>query len=197
MEAQEKNLSHTESLAIIQNMIATAKNNLTDNGFHFMLWGTLVIAASLAQYLLAEVFSCQYNYIPWYIMPVIGVPAAFIYEANKKKHEKVKTHFDSIFGYLWSAVAISIFLIIFISIKSGLSPIPFILAIVGLGTFVSGNILNFKPLVFGSIVFWIAAVACSFVDPIMQLLINGIATFIGYIIPGIILWRNYKAETHV
>ena len=55
MEAQEKSLSHTESLAIIQNMIATAKNNLTDNGFHFMLWGTLVILASISQYVLAVV----------------------------------------------------------------------------------------------------------------------------------------------
>jgi hypothetical protein len=197
MEAQEKNLSHTESLAIIQNMIATAKNNLTDNGFHFMLWGTLVIAASLAQYLLAVVFNYQYNYLPWYIMPAIGIPAAFIYESQKQKHEKVKTHFDSIFGYLWLAVGISIFLVIFISIKGGLSPIPFIMAVVGLGTFVSGNMLNFKPLVFGSIVFWITAIVCCFAEPVLQLLINSIAMFIGYIIPGILLWKNYNAEAHV
>jgi len=197
MEAQEKSLSHTESLAIIQNMIATAKNNLTDNGFHFMLWGTLVILASISQYVLAVVFNYEYNFIPWYIMPAIGVPAAIIYEIRKKKHEQVKTHFDRIFSILWSAVGISIFLVIFISVKAGMSPIPFILAIVGLGTFVSGNILNFKSLIFGSIVFWIAALGASFVPPVTQLLINGIATFIGYIIPGILLWKNYKAETHV
>lgn len=197
METQEKNLSHTESLAIIQSMIATAKNNLTDNGFHFMLWGTLVIAASIAQYVLAAVFSYQHNEIPWYIMTAAGLPIAFIYEASRRKHEKVKTHFDRIFGFLWIAVGVTIFCVIFISIKGGLSPIPFILAVVGLGTFVSGNILRFKAFIFGSIVFWIAAIGASFVDPAYQLLINGVATFTGYIIPGIILWMNYKAETHV
>ena len=35
METTEKNLSPSESLAIIQNMISAAKNNLTDDGFHF------------------------------------------------------------------------------------------------------------------------------------------------------------------
>ena len=76
-------------------------------------------------------------------------------------------------------------------------PIPFILTITGLGTFVSGTILKFKPLTWGGLLFWIAAIGASFVAPINQLLINGIAIFIGYIIPGILLWRNYKAETHV
>lgn len=191
METSEKNLSHDESFAIIQNMIATAKNNLTDDGFHFLLWGILVIGASFAQYFLA-VADYEKNYLPWMIMPAIGIPLAFIYEWRKSKHEKVKTHFDKVFGYLWLAVGVTIFLVIFISVKKQLSPIPFILALVGLGTFVSGNILNFKSLILGSIVFWISAVIACFVSPVEQLLVNGIATFIGYIIPGILLWRNYK-----
>src|ERR1700743_3809048 len=102
METQEKNLSHDESLAIIQNMIATAKNTITDDGFHFMLWGVLVIAASLAQYVLA-VLNYHHNELPWLIMPLIGTPTAFIYEWKKKKTEKVKTHFNRIFGLLWVA----------------------------------------------------------------------------------------------
>jgi hypothetical protein len=197
METTEKNLSPSESLAIIQNMISTAKNNLTDDGFHFLLWGALVIIASFAQYALAQM-QFQANYIPWYIMPVVGIPLAIIYEVRKKKHEKVKTHFDRIFGYLWTAVGITIFAVIFISIKSGInSPIPFILAVVGLGTLVSGGIVRFTPLIIGGVVFWIAAFTACFFEPATQLLINGIATFIGYIIPGVILWRNFKAESHV
>ena len=196
METTEKNLSPNESLAIIQNMISTAKNNLTDDGFHFLLWGFLVMLASFAQYALAKA-NVEANYLPWYIMPAVGVPVAIIYEWRKKKHEKVKTHFDRIFGYLWTAVGITIFAVIFISVKSGLSPIPFVLAVVGLGTFVSGNIVRFTPLIIGGVVFWVAAFGACYTDPAMQLLINGIATFIGYIIPGVILWRNFKAESHV
>ena len=196
METTEKSLTPDESLSIIQNMISAAKNNLTDDGFHFLLWGVLVIIASIGQYVLAEL-NFEANYIPWYVMPVVGVPAAIIYEWRKKKHERVKTHFDKLFGYLWSAVGITIFAVIFLSVKNSLSPIPFILAVVGLGTFVSGNIVRFTPLIIGGVIFWIAAFGASFCQPATQLLINGIATFIGYIIPGVILWRNFKAESHV
>ena len=196
METAEKNLSPTESLAIIQNMISTAKNNLTDDGFHFLLWGTLVIIASFAQYGLATA-GVAHNDLPWLIMIVVGVPAAFLYEWRKKKHEKVKTHFDSIFGYLWMAIGIAIFSVIFIAVKNQISPVPFILAVVGVGTFVSGSIIKFKPLTIGGVVFWVAAFGACFAEPVTQLLINGVATFIGYIIPGVILWRNYKAETNV
>lgn len=64
METSEKELSADKSLEIIQSMIATAKNNLTDDGFHFLLWGVLVIAASLGQYYLAAVVEYENNFIP-------------------------------------------------------------------------------------------------------------------------------------
>ena len=101
------------------------------------------------------------------------------------------------FGYLWSAIAVAIFAVIFIAVKNQVSPIPFILAVVGIGTFVSGSIISFKPLVVGGVIFWIAAIVACFCAPATQLLINGIATFIGYIIPGVILWRNFKTASHV
>ncbi|MDB5282138.1 MAG: hypothetical protein JWO06_1213 [Bacteroidota bacterium] len=197
MQTEEKNLSHTESLAIIRNMITVAKNNFTDNGFHFLLWGVLVILASLGQYFLAVVIQTEHNDLPWLAMPIVGAPIAFIYEWRKGKHEKVKTHFDRIFTYLWMAVGITLFLVIFLSVKNQMSPIPFILTIVGLGAFVSGNILNFKSLIFGAIVFWVAAILAGFAAPLNQLLINAVATFIGYIIPGILLWRSYKTQVNV
>jgi hypothetical protein len=196
METNEKNLSPSESLAIIQSMIATSKNNLTDDGFHFLLWGILVMLASVAQYTLAVVHY-EYNFIPWMIMPLIGAPIAAIYERRKTKHEKVKSHFDIILGYVWMGAMVTTFIVIFASVKNQLAPFPFILAVVGAATFVSGNILKFKSLIFGAVIFWIAAFACVFVDPVMQLLLNAIATFIGYIIPGILLWRGYKAQQHV
>jgi hypothetical protein len=197
MEAQEKNLSQAESLAIIQNMIATAKNNITDDGFHFMLWGVLVIIASIAQYLLATQTSFKHNELPWLIMPLIGLPTGFIYESMKSKKNAVRTRFEEIIGLLWGAAAFSLFIIVFIAVRYGVSPVPFILALIGLATCVTGSILKFKALIFGAFVFWIAAIAACLVDPLYQLLINGIATFLGYIIPGILLWRNYKAQIHV
>jgi hypothetical protein len=196
METSKKELSATQSIDIIQSMIATAKNNLSDDGFHFLLWGVLVIAASLGQYYLAVVHF-ENNFLPWMAMPAVGAPVAMLYEWRKAKTEKVKTLFDNIFGYLWLAAGIAMFLVIYISVKNGVPPVPFILCIVGLATFVSGCILKFKWLILGGIIFWIAAFATTLVEPLNQLLINAIATFLGYIIPGMLLWKDYQKESHV
>ena len=48
----ETNLTQQQSLKIIQEMIATSKNNLKDNSFFFLLWGWLVLIASLSNFAL-------------------------------------------------------------------------------------------------------------------------------------------------
>jgi hypothetical protein len=197
MKTNEKELTAHQSMEIIHSMIATAKNNLSDDGFHFLLWGVLVIMASLAQYYLAVVVEIQYNFLPWMVMPAVGIPAAFIYEWQKKKTEKVKTLFDRVFSLLWLAIGVGMFLLIYISVSNHIPPVPFIMAIVGVGTFVSGAILRFNMLVLGGVVFWLGAFACTLTTPLNQLLINAIATFIGYIVPGVMLWKEYKKENNV
>ncbi|HRG88849.1 MAG TPA: hypothetical protein PLW44_07515 [Chitinophagales bacterium] len=197
MDTTRNTLTADKSMEIIQSMIATAKNNLKDDGFHFLLWGVLVILASLAQYYLAVVAEYPNNFLPWMVMPVIGVPAALIYEWQKKKTEKVKTLFDQVFSWLWLAVGVCMFLVIYISVSNHIPPVPFIMAIVGVGTFVSGTILRFKMLVAGGIIFWLGAFVCTLTTPVNQLLVNAAATFLGYIMPGIMLWKDYKKENHV
>jgi hypothetical protein len=197
METKEKTLTHQESLNIIESMIATAKNRISEDGFHFILWGVLVIIASLANYFLASVLTEGREGLVWLIMPLVGAPIATFYEVRKNKNEKVKTYIDHIYGYMWMAFGFTIFAVIFISVRNGLSPIPFILAQVGFATFVSGVMTKFRALIAGGIIFWVAAFAASYADPAVQLFINAGATFLGYVIPGILLWRNYKLQGNV
>lgn len=84
MEIQDKEISHAQSMQIIQSMIAQAKNKISDDGFHFLLWGILVITASLGQYYLAlhEVVN---NFWPWMVMPLVGMPTAFFTNGVKAK----------------------------------------------------------------------------------------------------------------
>ena len=44
----EQPLSNEKSLQIIQQMISQAKSNITDNGLGWLLWGTMIILASLS-----------------------------------------------------------------------------------------------------------------------------------------------------
>ncbi|MCK9422764.1 MAG: hypothetical protein M0Q38_09205 [Bacteroidales bacterium] len=194
---QKKELSHEESLQVIQEMIDMAKNKITETGFHFLLWGILIIATSLAQYMLITNGMTHVSYWVWAIMPIIGAPVALIYEYRRGKKGKTRSKFDKMYGYLWMGFVITLIVSIFVSLSFGINPIAFILLLVGLATFVSGALYRFAPLIFGSFVFWITAAICPQTDVPNQLLINAFAIFIGYIIPGILLWKRYKETKHV
>lgn len=190
----EKTISHEESLTIIQSMIDRAKSKMSQNGFHFLLWGVLVIAASITQYFLVQGGMGNSSNIVWLIMPAIGVPAGFIYESRRNKSATAQGYNDKTYNMVWLGFGITLGLGIFACVRGGMSPMPIILCIVGLATFISGSIYRFKLLTIGGIVFWAAAIACAFINGPEQLLINAGATFIGYIIPGIALWNNYKKD---
>jgi hypothetical protein len=190
----EKSISHEESLNIIQTMIDKAKNKMSQNGFHFLLWGVLVIAASLTQYALVMQGYGNESNIVWIIMPVIGVPAGFIYEARRNKTATAEGYNDKTYSMVWLGFGIALGVGIFACVSARMSPMPIILCIVGLATFISGTIYRFKLLIIGGIVFWLAAIATVFITGPEQLLINAGATFVGYIIPGIALYNNYKKD---
>lgn len=193
----DKNLTHDESLQIIQSMILTAKNRITENGFHFLLWGILVIIASITQYVLLVSGSGIQSNLSWMVMPVIGLPIAFVYEYRRNRKVRTQGHIDGWYKYLWLGFGITLIIMVLISVIQHMSPIPFILAIVGFATFVSGSIYKFSPLVFGGIIFWIASLLCIVFPGPEQLLINAISTLAGYILPGILLWKKSKNESNV
>jgi hypothetical protein len=62
---------------------------------------------------------------------------------------------------------------------------------------VKGGAAKSKVLMFGAMVNWVGAIA-MFVNKDFRydMLIMAIAIFIGYIIPGIIMWRQYKTQEH-
>ena len=194
---KDQALTHEESLQIIQSMINTAKNKISENGFYFLLWGMLVIIACITQFAMIKMgFGEESNFV-WMVMPIVGVPISLIYGFKQSKKENTKSHTDKLYGSLWLGFGITLGVLIFISINLKVSPIPFILALVGLATFVSGAIYKFTPLIIGGIVFWVSGIACIFFNGPEQLLIDAAATFLGYILPGIILWKKSKTEAHV
>ena len=193
---EEKELTHEESLQLIRGMLDLAKNKISETGFHFILWGILVTSACLAQYFMIQNGMAERSHWVWIFMPVVGMPLAFLYEYRKSRKERTNTRFDRLYGYLWLAFGITLIITIFISIASNIAPVAFILVLVGLATFVSGCIFPFTPLIIGAVCIWIAAVLCPFFNPADQLLINAAAIFVGYIIPGILLWNRSK-RAHV
>jgi hypothetical protein len=183
-----------QSLDVVHEMIAMARSRIVETGFHFLLWGILVIVASLAQHFLLRVGFGEKSNLVWIGMAVVGAPIAIMYEKRRDKQGNGTTRFDRIYAQLWMGFGIALFVSIFVSIAHTVNPIPFILLLVGLATFVSGAILRFTPLVLGAVVFWITAGLSPWFNSMDFLLVYSASIFIGYVIPGLMLRNKNKAN---
>ena len=97
--------------------------------------------------------------------------------------------------YLWMGMGISYFVLSMILTKIGWNSavFPFFIMMYGLGTFISGNIIQFRPLVIGGIIAWVLAIGSVYVDYDYQMLFGAAAILFSYIIPAYML--RYKNKS--
>ncbi len=188
MEQTEKILSPQESLRQIQNTIDLAKRSAQGNGFHFLLWGWLIVIASTANWFLITNPIYPQPEMVWLIMVVVGMPVSLIREwLQAKKKERSSNIIHEWYGWTWLGFGVSMAISIPFATRNGISPIPFILVLTGFATFISGLLLNFKPLLFGAALIWACALWCLFLSPTHHLLMQAVAAAFGYLIPGYLL----------
>lgn len=194
MENKEQSFNEQESLLLIHRMISTAKEEISDNGFFFLLWGWLVFVASISNYILLTVVKYEHNGLPWAILMPLGGVISFIYGARLEKKAKVKTFMDEIMNYVLIAFLVSLFIVLFVMGPVGGFTLayPVILLLYGIWLFVSGGALRFRPLVLGGIINWMCAIAAFFLPFENQLLLLALAVLLGYIIPGHMLKAKYR-----
>jgi hypothetical protein len=195
MEMNEKDAFH-----VIEQMIASAKREVKDNGFYFMFWGWLVFIAALIDYALLKGLIeslTPYHAVTWAIlMPAGGVVTA-IKSINDRKHEsKVKTYVDELLSYVVRAFVISLFIIcLLMPMSENWSAFyPVLLIVYAIWLYIAGGALRFKPLIWGGYANWVLAIASFFVQYDIQLLFLACAVMVGYIIPGHRLKANYDKQ---
>jgi hypothetical protein len=194
---EEKEINPAESLDIINRMINTSKNKLADDGFMFIFWGWLVCIAALTHYVTIRM-NLEQGHLVWPILMPLGGVVSAIYGYRQKKKTQVRTYIDVYLGYLWGAFAIALFFSLAFMYKHGVHNTYFFLMLLyGIATFVSGGLLNFKPLIIGSIVSFFCAAASVYLGEAEQLLIISISLFASYIIPGHLLRAEYKSQNNV
>jgi hypothetical protein len=189
----ETPLNEKESLAIIGSMIAGTRRKLSHDSVHYLLWGWSVLLAALAHFALLQA-SYEHHYLPWAIlMPATGIAAAVI-GSRQAKQSTVKTHIDTAMTYLWLGFLVLLLLVLVASVKMGWeNSYPLIMWLYGLGTFVSGGILKFKPLIYGGIASWILGAFAIFMPFEQQLLLLAAAIVCSYIVPGHLLKASKDA----
>lgn len=182
-------LSAEQSLQLIQSMISKAKDNLQENRFYFLMWGWIAFAGIMGQFILKVVVHYRHHYLPW-LLVIVGVIATIWNVNRQQKKQQVRTYIGESMGHLWLGMGISFFVLSFIiSFKGGpetgwLFSYPFFILFYALGTFVSGKLLQFRPLIWGGISNWLLACASVFFSFDYQMLFAAAAILFSYLIPG-------------
>jgi hypothetical protein len=114
---------------------------------------------------------------------------------GQKKAVISKTFIDTTMGYFWAGWVVSfLIMLLFVNLKHEYNLIlPLSMTMYGLGIFVSGGMVSFRPLILGAIVAWLASVAAFFVHYQIQLMIMAGVVIVAYIVPGHILKNKSKA----
>ena len=185
----DDNFNPHQSLDIIQSMIAKTRSNLGENRFYFLLWGWICFIAFLLQFFLKTVIEYRHHYVVW-LATIPAIIITIVHSSRIDGKARVKTYIGESMGNVWMGIGISFFVLSLIVSnlpKGWLNAYPFFILFYGLGTFISGRILQFKPLVIGGIINWALAILCIYLPFDYQLLMGAAAIFISYIIPGHLL----------
>lgn len=190
MKNQE--INESQSIRIMEQMLAELRSQMVNDSYHFRLWGWLVVTTSLLQYLLLQQdFGTETNWL-WMLMGIIGGVMATLYEKRRSAQQTTESRLRQVNGLLWLSVGITMVVLLFIALYLGQSPLPFILALVGLATFLSGMLDRFGWLIAGGIILWLGAIVSVFVPYPHQLLVYGLSIALGYLVPAVALGKNEK-----
>lgn len=186
------NLTTEENLALIARSIKQTKNNLYEQRFYYLFWGWLVLATSLAHFLLAYIEIMVKPYLVWPVLMGAGFIISLGYGyASSRKTGRVESLLDRSLKHLWVILGVSFFIGSWIVSQAyQTDPLPIIALLVGIGTLISGLQMRFKPLLWGGICFWIAAVVSIYTTPLQSLLLYDFCIIVGYLIPGYMLKKE-------
>jgi len=185
-------MTQEESLKVISDMISRAKQNYSRGGsFYFLLWGWVIMLANLGHYLLEMYSNVAHPEIVWLAI-IPAVIASVIYGSSAKKEAVAVGYIDKMYGYIWTAAAAGIiFALVFMRQLNGYHG-AIILLSAGTGTFLSGQIMRFKPLIMGGIALWITCIISMYVGVVDQLLVAVFGIIAGYLVPGYLLKKSEK-----
>lgn len=213
MTQHEKQFTEKESLALIAQMINKAKDSYHDTGIGAMMWGAIIAICSMVK--LSEI---HFEYrLPFdvYLLTIVAIIPQIFLTIREKKERKVKTYDDAYMDYIWLGFGICIFLLIFITnaVFRIWEPVaieyreltghrsqfnfsefisPLFLLLYGLPTFITGASCKFKPMLWGGIFCWICCLITVFTTIKIDLLLTAASAITAWLIPGIIMEKEYK-----
>jgi len=193
--SDEKIMTEKESMELITSMINKAKNNFSEKGFLYLIWGWVILFCCITHFVGIYFYHYQNISFVWLIMYLVVILQIF-YLRKMKKNRRTKTYTGEINGSVWLVFTICLMLVIFICLAFKKYELidPLLLVLYGMPTFLSGVILKFKPLIIGAICCWALAIASVFINIDFHLLLIACAVIAAWIIPGYLLKQKFKKE---
>ncbi|MEJ7626322.1 MAG: hypothetical protein WKF35_05635 [Ferruginibacter sp.] len=181
-----------ESLRLIRSMIDKTRQDISDNSIYFLIWGWGALIGCIGQFVLKVVLNYNNHYNIWFVTIICLILSVYV-GIKDRKREKVQTYVGESMGHLWSGLGITFFVISMIFMRIGWQYcFPFFILLYGLGTFVSGRILKYTPLVIGGCISFLLAMISTWVTYDYQMLLAALALLASYIIPGHMLRASYN-----
>ena len=188
----EKQLTHEESLHIITEMIGNAKRNLAKGGsFYFLLWGAVVALANFIIYYLINFTDSSNWYLVWFITAP-AIPITIIYAKRRSNKTQITGPIDHLYAQIWIGIFVGMVITLVFMAEINYAVNPIFLIYSGIGTYLTGRLSRYMPLIVGSLALWIGAIITFMVPIEQQFMIAGIAIISGYIVPGIMLRKHER-----
>jgi hypothetical protein len=192
MSTSDKDFTAQESLQLIRSMIETTKSSISDKSHFFLIWGYATLAGCLLQYLLMVIVQYKHHYFAWFVTPV-ALLFHIVFVIKDTKQEKIKTFIGETNKQVWMTLGFSYLILGFIFSKIGWQySFPFYILLYGIGTYISGTLLKFKPLKIGGAFCLFLAALTPYLEYSLQILVAAFAILISYIIPGHLLRNKYR-----
>ncbi len=185
------NLSAEQSLKIISETMARNCRAIEKNqGSYYILWGSvLAVVSTLIYFLWNGTRNPVWNYL-WFLIPVIGIPAAI--SISKKGSDAPKTYLHKTVGWIWCAFGITAVALTILSctVNPFVADTDLITSLLGFTILTTGIVIKSWPIIAsGALVVLLGALYTSYAGAQICLiwLFSGVIMTVGGIITRIIM----------
>lgn len=185
----EQPMTPEASLRLIDEMLQQAKRSFSRMSFYFLLWGGLLLVATLAEYAMNRA-GLPNGWLGWPILGTLGGIISAVHGSREGRKAGASTFTDRVFMWVWLAFTLTLVIVIISSVQVGQRPGPWVSILTAMPTMISGGILRFRPLIIGGVLFWVFGLLALFQWPEHGALLFALALLLGYIVPGFLLKRQ-------
>lgn len=196
-QEHSNSFDENQSLHLIREMLQVSKRKFQSDGILMIVWGWIMWLKNFVDYIMSiadfQIQVIRYLEIALIFIALVGF--AFTLHYIFKQRKKVQTYIGVSLRYVWVAMFFSLVLINVIQFRV-LHEInfelqhPIFMVIIAFATVVTGGILRYQLIVYGGVIFALLALASSYFPLSTQLLLEAVAWFLAFVIPGHILYSR-------